>query len=193
VRTLYFTFLYPGLLRLYDGDRIGLRILLLSSLDRSDFRDLARVKVTEVFDELEIAHHDELLDDIGTIHPFCVRIVGLGRTRGNGPTSPLARTLPHGWRLRAKKTLCLPATFALRSLIRIKPDFFLGSGKRSGRRLERALCENVRAHGPQCPLHSVFFFSPNRTITPDARHRWMDPRWRLIQEGKWGSCACLPL
>ena len=39
-----------GFLRLYDGDRIGLRILLLSSLDRSNFRDLARVKVAEVFD-----------------------------------------------------------------------------------------------------------------------------------------------
>ena len=59
-----------GFLRLYDGDRIGLRILLLSSLDRSDFRDLARVEVAEAFDELEIAHHDELLDDVGTIHPF---------------------------------------------------------------------------------------------------------------------------
>ena len=74
-----------GFLRLYDGDRIGLRILLLSSLDRSDSRDLARVKVTEVFDELDIAHHDELLDDVGTIHPFCVRTVWSrthSRTRG---------------------------------------------------------------------------------------------------------------
>ena len=71
VRTFVFHVPFPwAFLRLYDGDRIGLRILLLSSLDRSDFRDLARVKVAEAFDELEIAHHDELLDDVGTIHPF---------------------------------------------------------------------------------------------------------------------------
>lgn len=87
-------------------------MILLPSLDRSDFRDLASVKVTELFDELEIVHRDEVLDDIGTTHPFVFALPGLGRTRGNGPTLPLARTLPHGQRLRAKNMM-LPRNFLL--------------------------------------------------------------------------------
>ena len=94
VRTfLYFTFLSLGLCDYTMVDRIGLRILLLSSLDRSDSGDLARVNVTKVFDELEIVHRDELLNDIGApFIPFAFVSFRLGRTRGNAPTPPLAPT-----------------------------------------------------------------------------------------------------
>ena len=116
VRTfLYFTFLSLGLCDYTRVDRIGLRILLLSSLDRSDFSDLARVNVTEVFDELEIVHRDELLNDIGAPSiPFMFVPSGLGRTRGNGPTPPLARTDAPSWSV---------STCKKHRLISIRPDF----------------------------------------------------------------------
>ena len=112
---LYFTFLSLGLCDYLRVDRIGLRILLLSSLDRSDFGDLARVNVTEVFDELEIAHRDELLNDIGApFIPFVFVPPGLGRTRGNGPTPLLARTDAPSWSA---------STCKKHRLISIRPDF----------------------------------------------------------------------
>jgi len=48
---------------MYDGDRIGLWILCFAIVGQVRFSELARVKVTELFGELEITHRDELLDN----------------------------------------------------------------------------------------------------------------------------------
>ena len=55
---------------MYDGDRIGLWILCFAIVGQVRFSELARVKVTELFDELEIAHRDELLDNYMMSVPF---------------------------------------------------------------------------------------------------------------------------
>ena len=53
---------FPWAVRLYDGDRIGLRILRLPSLSKSDFVNL-RAEVAKLFGEPEIVPRDEPLED----------------------------------------------------------------------------------------------------------------------------------
>jgi len=119
--------------------------------------------------------------DVGTIHPFCVRIVGLGRNRGNGPALPLARVeREHEPCLTVGaygQKLDVPRQFCFSHPIHIRLDF----RKRETRWTTTltALCENVRTHGVRCL----------QTITPNVRHRSMEitgayPRREI------GSCAC---